>query len=327
MTDHTRRDLVLAVVASAAIAPLVVMAQHGAGVRRIGLLSLGDPGVTDEERKQFWAPARELGWIEGENLLVEPRYAREPALLRPMADELVRLEVDAIVTSGTDAALAAKSATATIPIIMYSAGDPVRAGLVASLAHPGGNVTGFSNISPELDVKRLELVRDLLPGVQRVGVLFNPTNPMSRISREDYAQTFNLFRMQPIFVEVTKPADLETAVEEVTRQRAQALILPGDGLFREPIVRVALRHRLPTIVAERSMLEAGGLALYDSGGIPGKHRRYLTILDKILREAKPADIPIEQPTTFEFLINPRTAQELGLTIPNAVLLRADEVIR
>ena len=232
--------------------------------------------------------------------------------------------------------MAAKNATTTIPIIMYSAGDPVRAGLVSSLARPGGNITGFSTVSPELDAKRVELLHELLPAVKRVGVLVNVNNPMSRGAREDYEQTLSKLGMQPIFIEVATASELENAVGEVVRQRGQALIVSDDGfgLFftnRVAIMRATQDHRLPSIVAGRAMLEAGGLAMYSVSNshaeIADQQRRYFILLDKILRGAKPADIPIEQPTKFELVINLKTAKTLDMTIPKPLLLRADAVIQ
>ena len=332
-----RRAFIGTLTGSLLAVPPAARAQQKEKVRRIGLLSLADPELTDLERQQFWAPARKLGWIEGDNLIVERRFASGRAeLLRSFADELVRLKVDIIVTSGTDAAVAAKNATTTIPIIMYSAGDPVRAGLVSSLARPGGNITGFSTVSPELDAKRVELLHELLRAAQRVGVLVNVTNPMSRVRRKDYEQTFTTLGMQPIFIEVATASELENAVAEVARQRGQALIVSDDGfgLFftnRVAIMRAALDHRLPSIVAGRALLEAGGLAMYSVSNsdaeIADQQRRYFILLDKILRGANPADIPIEQPTKFQLVINVKTAKALGVTIPTSLLLRADDVIQ
>ena len=330
-----RRAFIGTAMVSLVAIPLRATPQDSKTVRRIGLLSLGDPGVSDAERQRFWAPARKLGWIEGENLIVERRFAGLRAeLLQPLAEELVRLKVDAIVTSGTDAAVAAKNATTTIPIIMYSAGDPVRAGLVSSLAKPDGNITGFSTVSPELDGKRLELLHELLPAARRVGELVNSTNPMSRVGRKEYEQSFSFFGLQPIFIEVATASELEEAVVKVARQGGQALILPADWLFSTnavAIMRTALDHGLPAVVSQRVMLEAGGLALYSvsesSAEIADQRRRYFILLDKILRGARPGDIPIEQPTKFELIINLKTAKKLGLTIPQTLLVRADEVIQ
>jgi putative ABC transport system substrate-binding protein len=273
---------------------------------------------------------RELGWIEGQNLLLEQRYTNGRAeLLRPFAEELVRLKVELIATRGTDAAVAAKNSTTTIPIIMYSAGDPVRAGLVSSLARPGGNITGFSIVSPELDAKRLALLRELLPAVQRVGALENSTNPYYRAAREDFEQACRSLDVQPIIIEVAKVGELENAIAEMARRRAHALFVPADSIFnanRVPIMIAALRYALPTIVVGRDMLEAGALVSYAHTDAE-QNRRYAGFVDRILRGAKPADLPVEQPTRFELGINLKTAKALGITIPQALLLRADEVIQ
>lgn len=322
----------------AAVSALIAkgsLSQTSNEVRRIGLLALGDPGVTEAERKRFWEPARKFGWIEGKNLLVERRFANKPELLSTFAEELVRLKVDAIVTGGTDATLAARNATTTIPIIMYSAGDPVRAGLVASLSRPGGNITGFSVISPELDAKRVELLREMLPSARRVGVLVNPNNPMSYVGRKEYEQVFNKLALEPIFVEVPKDRDLESAIAQVARRQADAVIVQADLFFNpkneSAAAQAALSNKLPSIVASRSAVEAGCTASYglsnSEAEIQDQRRRYFVILDKVLRGANPADIPIEQPTKFELAFNLKTAKALGLTISKSLLLRADVLIQ
>jgi putative ABC transport system substrate-binding protein len=307
---------------------LAARAQPASKVRRIGYLETGF-GLTPAELQQFWASVRPLGWIEGHNLVVEYRYAGgRPELLRPYAEELVRLKVEIIGTRGTPAAIAAKNATTRIPIVMDAVGDPVRAGLVASLARPGGNITGFSTISPELDAKRLGLLRELLPTAQRIGWLVDSTNPYTEMVREERERGFRSLGMQPIIVEVAAASEIESAVAEVARRRAQALMV-GAALFysnRVPLMRAALRHALPTVVDARGYVEAGGL-LSLSIDFVEKDRAFVYFVDKILRGAKPADLPIQQPTKFVLSINLKTAKALGLTIPQSLLLRADEVIQ
>jgi putative ABC transport system substrate-binding protein len=324
-----RRTFIGTVAAGMIAAPLAASAQTATTVRRIGVLSSGARS-TPAELREIYAPLRELGWIEGQNLLLEQRYTDGRAeLLRPFAEELVRLKVEVIVTRGTDAAVAAKNSTTTIPIIMYSVGDPVRAGLVGSLARPGGNITGFSIVSPELDAKRLALLRELLPGLQRVGVLENSTNPYFRAAREDFERAGRLLDVQPIIIEVAKADELENAIAEMGRRQAQALFVPADSIFnanRVLIMRAALRHALPTIVVGREVLEAGALVSYAHTDAE-QNQRYAAFVDRILRGAKPADLPIEQPTKFELGINLKTAKALGITIPQTFLLRADEVIQ
>jgi putative ABC transport system substrate-binding protein len=324
-----RRTFISAVAAALLAASLAASSQTATTVRRIGVLSAGARS-TPAELGEIYAPLRELGWIEGQNLLLEQRYTNGRAeLLRPFAEELVRLKVEVIVTRGTDAAVAAKNSTTTIPIIMYSVGDPVRTGLVASLARPGGNVTGFSIVGPELDAKRLALLRELLPGLQRVGALENSTNPYFRAAREDFEQACRLLDVQPIIIGVAKADELENAIAEMARRRAQALFVPADSIFnanRVLIMRAALRHALPTIVVGREVLEAGALVSYAHTDAE-QNKRYAAFIDRILRGAKPADLPIEQPTKFELIINLKTAKVLGITIPQSLLLRADQVIQ
>jgi putative ABC transport system substrate-binding protein len=324
-----RRTFIGAVTAGMIAAPLAASAQTATTVRRIGVLSSGAP-PTPAEFQEECAPLRALGWVEGQNLLLEQRYANGRAeLLRPLAEELVRLKVEIIVTSGTDATLAAKNATNTIPIVFRAAGDPVRAGLVTSLARPGGNITGSSRVGPEIDAKRLALLRELLPAVQRVGVLENSNNPYFRAVRKEFEQACRSIGIQPIIIEVAAASELENAIAEMARRRAQALFVAGDSLFSAnlvPIMSAALRYALPTLATDREMLEAGALLSY-SGSEAEESQRYAAFVDRILRGAKPADLPIEQPTKFELVINLKTAKALGITVPQSLLLRADEVIQ
>jgi putative tryptophan/tyrosine transport system substrate-binding protein len=324
-----RRAFISAVSAGIIAAPLAASAQTPTTVRRIGFLSFDAPPTPAEIEEQS-VPLRALGWVEGQNLLVERRYANSRAeLLRPFAEELVRLKVEIIVTRGTAATLAAKNATSTLPIIMYAAADPVRAGLVASLARPGGNITGFSIVGPELDAKRLGLLRELLPSVQRVGVLQNSTNPYYRSVREEFEQACRSLDIQPIIIGVAAAGELENAVAELARRRAQALLVRNDSLFydnRVPLMRAALRYALPTIAWRKELLDAGALVSYAVSNAE-QDQRYAAFVDRILRGAKPADLPIEQPTKFELVINLKTAKALGLTVPQALLLRADELIQ
>jgi putative ABC transport system substrate-binding protein len=324
-----RRTFIGVVAAAIVAAPLAASAQTATTVRRIGFLSSGARPTPDELQEET-APLRELGWVEGKNLLVERRYtAGRAELLQPLAEELVRLKVELIVTFGTNATLAAKNATTTIPIIIKSAGDPARIGLVASLARPGGNITGYSIISPELNVKRLALLRELLPVMQSVAWLENSTNPYFRAARIDLEQACRSLGIQPIFVQVAGASALPDAVAEAARQRARALLVPTDTLFyenRAEIMRAALKHALPTMAQRRSVLEDGALIAYDPTQAE-ENSRNAAFIDRILRGAKPADLPIEQPTRFELIINLKTAKALGLTIPQSLLLRADEVIQ
>jgi len=323
-----RRTFIGAVGAAIIAAPLAASAQTATTVRRIGVLT-PDARPTAAELLQEYAPLRALGWVAGRNLLVERRDASGRAeLLRPFAEELVRLKVEIIMTWGTAATLAAKNATTTIPIV-FVAGDPVRSGLVASLSRPGGNITGFSIVGPEINAKRLALLRELLPGLQRVGVLELSTNPFYRAMRKEFEQTCRSLGLQPIIIEVAAAGELEGAIAEMARRRAQALFLQRDGLFydnRVPIVSAALRYALPTLAADKVMLEAGALVSYAHTD-EEQYQRNAAFVDRILRGAKPADLPIEQPTQFELVVNLKTAKALGITVPQTLLLRADEVIQ
>ena len=324
-----RRTFVGTLACGVVFAPLIVRAQPAGAVRRIATLSSGERPPPAEFEHEF-DPLRELGWIEGKNLVIERRYTNGNAeSLRPLAEELVALKVELIVTNGTDSALAVRNATTTIPIILWGAGDPVRTGLVETLARPGGNVTGMSIVSTELDAKRLSLLRELLPAARRVGVLLNSTNPISAIRKTDSERIYPTLGLQPIIIEVGTGSEIEPAIAEIFRQRAEALVVPSDTLFyvnRNALLGAALKRSLPSFVASREMLEAGGLVSY-SISMPEIRRRVAAFIDKILRGVKPSDLAIEQPTKFELGINLKTAKALGLTIPQSLLLRADEVLR
>jgi putative ABC transport system substrate-binding protein len=273
---------------------------------------------------------RDLGWMEGQNLIVERRFANgRTDLLRPLAEELVRLKVEIIVAEGTIATQAAKNATSSIPIVISRSGDPVRTGLVASLARPGANVTGTSTLSPELDRKRLQLLHELLPTARRVGELVVPANPVFRVARKEYVQTYRSLGMEPIFVEVAQASELDSAIADAVQRGAQALYVSAEPLLDTNfslILRAAQTHSLPMIVEGRDMVEAGGLMSY--APLEAELDRQLAVfVDKILRGAKPADLPIQQPTTFELLINLKTAKALGLTFPQSLLMRANELIQ
>jgi putative ABC transport system substrate-binding protein len=324
-----RRRLISTVTCCVLSAPLIAAAQRGSTVRRIGFLSSGSR-PSQAELQSIYAPLRKLGWVEGENVLFERRYTDgRDELLQPYADELVRLKLDLIVTSGTAATLAAKSATKTIPIVMRSAGDPVLSGIVTSLARPGGNITGYATLGPERSLRQLALVRELFPMAQRVAWLENSNNPYYRDARKQIETASRSLAIQPLFVEVAEPDQLDRAVAEAITQHAQIMIVNDDLLFeanRTQLLRAALKHALPTIVGERSMLEAGAFVSY-ADTTAEADARYAAFIDRILRGAKPGDLPIEQPTKFELLINLRTARALAVTVPQSVLLRADEVIQ
>jgi putative ABC transport system substrate-binding protein len=302
-------------------------AQQAGSVRRVGILTAGV--VSRQVPTAFFDELRERGWVEGQNLVIERRGAdgnseRVPAL----AAELAQLKLDVIVTTGAVAGVAMKNATTTVPIVATS-GDPVRLGLVSSLSHPGGNITGLSLIAPELAAKRLELLREFLPRATRIGELVDPANMYWQRVRPDYEQAFRALRLQPIFVEVANADAIEKAIMQIVSQRADALIIRGDPMFvsnREQIARLALQYTLPAIAEERPIAEAGILMSYGPH-VPALARIIASYVDRILRGAKPGDLAIAQPTKFEFVINLKTAKALGLTIPHSLLLRADEVIQ
>jgi putative ABC transport system substrate-binding protein len=305
-------------------------AQGSTAVRRIGILG---PGVreTAEATGRRDEALRELGWVEGRNLQVERRYANErPEALRDLAEELVRAKVEVIVTWGTPATLAAKRATSTIPIVFESAGDPVLLGLVANLARPGGNVTGFSLAGPEVNAKRLTVLKELLPALRRIGVLEPSWNPYFRAARAQFEQTCRSLGLEPVFLEVATPGEIAGAMAQLVRQRAQAVVLPADTFLydhRFEITAAAIKHGLPTMGEQTAVArEAGALASYSTTQAE-EDRKGASYVDRILRGAKPADLPVEQATRFELVINLKTARALGLTVPQPLLLRADEVIR
>jgi putative ABC transport system substrate-binding protein len=313
------------------VVSLAARAQQPAQTKRIGWLWLEAPETPAEiERRGMPALLRNLGWIEGQNLLAERRYASgRTELLKPFAEELIGLKVDVIVAGGTVAALAAKDATRTIPIVVNRSADPILAGLVASLARPGGNITGISTIFPDLSVKRLQLLRELLPSARRVAEMEVPANPVTRAMHEENERAYRLLGMQPTFVQVAQVSDLETSIHEAARRGAQALHVGPEPLLYSNfslILRAAQRHSLPVMVDNTDMLEAGGLISYapDEDALD---RQLAVIIDKILRGAKPADVPVQQPTKLALLINLRAAQSLGITVPQALLLRATAVIR
>jgi putative ABC transport system substrate-binding protein len=324
-----RRAFIGAMTATMFGAPLAAVAQQAAKVRRIGVLS-HDLAPTQAELTDEAAPLRALGWVEGKNLLVERRYTNGKAeLLRPFAEELVRLKVEIIATLGTPAALAAKNATSTIPIVIWSAGDVVSTGIVPSLSRPGGNITGLSLLGPEVDAKGLALLRELSPGLLRVGRLENSANPYHRAARSHFEQTCRSVGIQPIFAEVAAESEMENAIKEIDHRGAQALLLQSDGLFyigRVPLMTAASKYALPTLTGDRRMLADGALAFHVYSDAE-QDQRFASFVDRILRGAKPAELPMEQPTKFQIGINLKAAKALGITIPQSLLVRADEVIQ
>ena len=318
-----RRAFLFAFAGMVATGPAVVAAQSpGPQKRRIGLLGLKPMGP--EQNENIRAGLRERGWIEGRNLIVESRYADDdPTRLRALADELVRMNVEIIVGSGTLASLAAKQATATIPIVIYGSGDPLRTGLVSNLARPGGNVTGTTTLSNDLDAKRLQLLREIMPGVTRVGELVNPANPVFHVGRETLEEAYRSLGVAPIFVDVAAGSEIESAVSEVARRGAQALVVGSDW---SRVVRAARRFALPMMVESDFPPDDGWLIAYFPEWAE-LDRQVGAFVDKILRGAKPGELPIEQPRLFRLLINLRTARTYGISVPPSLLVRADKVIQ
>jgi putative ABC transport system substrate-binding protein len=246
-----------------------------------------------------------------------------------LARELVGLNVDLIVTRGTPAALAAKSVTRTTPVVMAASGDPVASGIVASLAYPGGNVTGLSSLIPELNAKRVELLRETVPKLTRICALLNMGNPVIPDQWEVIAATARSFGIQPHLLDVRRPEDVRGAFESAARQRAEAIVIGVDGVTQSNLRRIAdlvMEQRLPSIYGAREYVGLGGLMAYGASD-PHMYRRAATFVDRILKGARPAELPVEQPTKFELVVNLKTAKALGLTIPQSVLLRADEVVQ
>jgi ABC-type uncharacterized transport system substrate-binding protein len=322
--------LAIVLTVSLVLAPYAADAQQPAKIPRIGFLSHSSGPNPDIDA--FRQGLRELGWIEGQNIAVEYRWAAgRQDQLPALVAELVRLRVDVIVTSSTPAAQAAKQATTTIPIVATFVADPVGSGLVASLARPGGNVTGLSTLAAELVAKRLELLKEVVSGVTRVAVLWQPGVFGERTIRNMLEQTEIAGRalgVQVQFVEARRPDDFERAFSTMKKGRVGALLVfPSPMLFEASrrVVAHAAESRLPAVYAWREATEAGGLMSYATD-FPDMYRRTATYVDKILKGAKPADLPVEQPTRSELVINLKTAKALGLTIPTSLLVRADQVI-
>ncbi|TAJ99069.1 ABC transporter substrate-binding protein [bacterium] len=305
-------------------------AQQPKKVPRIGLLSPFSPSATALWHQAFRQGLRDLGWVEGKNISIEYRYAEGRSdRLADLAADLVRLKVDIIVTAVTPDALAAKNATRAIPIVMAAAGDPVVSGLVETLARPGGNITGLSQMNPELAGKRLELLKEIVPKLSRVAVLWNPQDQMSTISWNELQPPARSLGVQLHSIEVRSSSDFDKAFEEATRARAGALAIMPAPVFVTNLKRIAdlaAKGHLPSIFHVAEFVDSGGLVAYgpDRSDL---FRRAATYVDKILKGTKPQDLPVEQPMKFELVINLKTAKALGLTIPQSVLYRADRVIK
>ena len=327
----SRRAFVASLTGGLLAAPLAVVAQQVPKLAKIGVLLQTTPTASVHLAEAFRQGLRELGYVDGKTFVLELRYGESrPERLAELARELVGLKMDVIVAAGADLATAAlKRHTQTIPIVMVNTTDPVGTGLVASLAHPGGNITGLSNVSSELSGKRLELLKEVVPELSRVAVLWNPEIRGAVLDYKGTESAARALRVEPQSVEVSHAGDLDRAFSAVTSQRAQAIVvLPNPVGFgnRPRIASFAHRNRLPSMYAQREYVDAGGLMSYGPS-LSDLFRRAAIYVDKILRGARPGDLPVEQPRKFELIINLKTAKALGLTIPASLLGRADEVIQ
>ena len=311
-------------------APLVAEAQPAGRVARVGVLASSTEAIFGPGVKVLREALQAADWVEGQNLTLDARYAGDQyARLPELAAELIRLKVDVLVSLGTPATLAAKRATTTIPIVMESLSDVVSTGVVPNLARPGGNVTGIAGFAPELSSKRLELIREMLPRADRIAVLANRANPATVAILHATEAAAQQMGMKLHLVDIRQPGELGAAFETMRREHVDAVVLVADPLLFSQtrlITQLAARHRLPAVYETRRFPDAGGLLSY--GPLPWERfRRIAVYVDRILRGALPGELPVEQPTTFELVINLKTAQALGLTIPPSVLARADEVIQ
>jgi putative ABC transport system substrate-binding protein len=321
----------LSMTLASALAVASAQAQQPTKIPRIGYLGGTSRSANPVRPEAFRQGLRELGYVEGKNIVIEWRHHegkldRLPAL----AAELVRLKVDIIITGGPPAARAAKEATVTIPIVMTQVGDPVGSGFVASLARPGGNITGLSSLAPELSGKRLELLKEIVPRLSRVAVFGTSTSPDNAQSLREVELAATAFGVKLQYLDVLSPKDFETAFRAASKGRADAVLWQVAGgvaaAQRPQIADLAVKSRLPVIYTGRADVEAGGLVSYGVS-IADLDRRAATYVDKILKGAKPADLAVEQPKKFEFIINLKAAKQIGLTIPPNVLARADKVIK
>jgi ABC-type uncharacterized transport system substrate-binding protein len=326
-----RIGLAVVLAVSLVLAPRAGEAQQATRIHRLGLLLTGtspDPNV-----EAFREGLRELGYVEGQNVAIDYRWAGgQSGLWADLAAALVGGKVDVIVTQATPAALAVRRVTTAVPVVMAYAADPVGSGLVASLARPGGNVTGLTTLAPTLSAKRLEILKEAFPGTSRVAVLrlSGPTNsPAEELFWKETERAGQALRLPLLPVKVARPEEYREAFTSFARGRADALITLGDFVLttgqRTQLVELVLRNKLPAIYQGKGSVDVGGLMSYGPN-LPALHRRAATFVDKILKGAKPADLPVEQPTKFDLVVNLRTAKALGLTIPQSVLVRADQII-
>jgi putative ABC transport system substrate-binding protein len=306
------------------------LAQAQEKIAHVGFLGNSTAALEANLIGPFREGLRDLGYVEGRNVLIEYRWAegkyeRFPALIA----ELIAQKVDVIVTAGTPATLAVKKGTTSVPIVMIAVGDPVGTGIIASLRKPGGNITGLTSISPELDGKRLELLREVIPAISHVAVLWNSASPLQVVGERRTQAAAQVLGIEVLSMGARTEEGLEAVLATIAKKQPGALLVLADRLFlhhRQRIMHFAAQHRLPGVYAYRELVEAGGLMSYGPS-YAGMHRRAAYFIDRILKGTKPADLPVERPATFELVINMKTARTLGLTIPQSVLLRATELIQ
>jgi len=324
-----RRDFTVLFVIGATMWPMQIRAQQLRKIPRIGVLLPGAPAMWSLRSKALLDGLRELGYVEGRTIAIEWKWGDDQFdTLSGLAADLVRSNVDVIVTGGTSATKALKTATQTIPIVMAIVGDPVAAGLVDTLARPGGNATGFSIVAPELGTKRLELLKEIVPNLSSIAVLSNAKNPQSKIEMKEMQTAAQAMALQLHSAEISTEVGLEDAFVAMNKASAQALILLTDPILfsqRKRTVDLAAQYKLPAVYFYSGFVEEGGLMSYGPSDVDLFHRA-AGYVDKILKGAKPCELPVEQPTRFELIFNLKTAKSLGLTVPPKLLLTADEVI-
>jgi putative ABC transport system substrate-binding protein len=325
-----KRRQFIALIAGATVSwPLAGHAQQAKKIFKIGHIESGLPSSSPHLLAAFQQGLRKLGYVEGENTFIERRYAEgRPERLPQLAEELVQFGVDVVFAIGLPQVLAAAQATNTVPIVFVGGGDPVGAGLVKSLARPGGNVTGLTLVAVELAAKRIQILKEAVPTAMRVAVPWNPGNPINKLELNEATMAGSILGLTLLPVEIRTPDDIESAFGAMTRERADAVLLLSSPLTfpnRARLAELALKARLPTLVPLREYVEAGFLLSYGPS-YAGLCRQAATYVDQILKGAKPADLPVQLPTTLQLVINLQTAKALGHTVPHSLVSRADEVI-
>ena len=329
LPEMPRRTFMAIITGGLLAAPFAAQAQQTGDVYRIGFLGNSTAALEANLVGPFREGLRDFGYVEGRNVLIEYRWAegkydRFPALI----GELLALKVAVIVTAGTPATLAVKKATTSVPLVMLAVGDPVGTGIVPSLSHPGGNITGLTAISTEMDAKRLELLREVVPSVSYIALLWNAGSPLQVLAEKQVQAAAQVLRMRVLSLGVKTEEEIKSALAVMARERPDALLVLADRLLlhhRALIMDFATRHRLPGVHAYRELVEAGGLMSFGPS-YADMHKRAAYFVDRILKGAKPGDLPVERPLTFELVINLKTAKALGLTIPPSLLQRADQMI-